>query len=49
MTRGSTEETADAMSLEKSRKILEDLRHERSRWTPVRRTFVPKKNGNMRA
>ena len=49
MTRGSTEETADAMSLEKMRKIIEDLRHERYRWTPVRRTFVPKKNGKMRA
>src|SRR5204862_1971607 len=49
MTRGSTEETADAMSLEKIRKIIEDLRHERYRWTPVRRTFVPKKNGKMRA
>ena len=49
MTRGSTEETADAMSLEKIGKIIEDLRHERYRWTPVRRTFVPKKNGKMRA
>jgi len=49
MTRGSTEETADAMSLEKMRKIIEDLRHERYRWTPVRRTLVPKKNGKMRA
>jgi hypothetical protein len=49
MTRGSTEETADAMSLAKIRKIIEDLRHERYRWTPVRRTFVPKKNGKMRA
>src|SRR6184192_4169736 len=49
MTRGSTEETADAMSLEKMRKIIEDLRHERYRWTPVRRTLVPKKNGKKRA
>src|SRR2546423_4571283 len=49
MTRGSTEETADAMAVEKMRKIIEDLRHERYRWTPVRRTFVPKKNGKMRA
>src|SRR5256714_4948362 len=37
------------MSLEKIRKIIEDLRHERYRWTPVRRTLVPKKNGKMRA
>src|SRR5437764_14737393 len=49
MTRGSTEETADAMSLAKIRRIIEDLRHERYRWTPVRRTLVPKKNGKMRA
>jgi group II intron reverse transcriptase/maturase len=49
MTRGSTGETADAMSLEKIGKIIEDLRHERYRWTPVRRTLVPKKNGKMRA
>jgi group II intron reverse transcriptase/maturase len=49
MTRGSTEETADAMSLEKIGKIIDDLRHERYRWTPVRRTLVPKKNGKMRA
>src|SRR3989440_10321856 len=49
MTRGSTEETADAMSLEKMRKIIEDLRHERYRWTPVRRTYVAKKNGKLRA
>src|SRR5260221_13365832 len=49
MTRGSTEETADAMSLEKIWKIIEDLRHERYPSAPVRRTFVPKKNGKMRA
>ena len=49
MTRGSTEETADTMSLEKIWKIIDDLRHERYRWTPLRRTLVPKKNGKMRA
>src|SRR5947199_9819207 len=49
MTRGSTEETTEAMSIEKIGKIIDDLRHERYRWTPVRRTFVPKKNGKMRA
>jgi len=48
MTKGSTPETADAMSLAKIKKIIDDLRHERYRWTPVRRTYVPKKNGKMR-
>src|SRR5215469_6923823 len=48
MTSGSTPETADAMSLTKIWQIIEDLRHERYRWTPVRRTYVPKKNGKLR-
>lgn len=48
MTAGSTPETADAMTLSKIEEIIEDLRHERYRWTPVRRTYVPKKNGKKR-
>ena len=48
MTKGSTPETADAMSLAKIKSIIDDLRHERYRWTPVRRVYVPKKNGKMR-
>jgi group II intron reverse transcriptase/maturase len=48
MTKGSTSETADAMSLAKIKNIIDDLRHERYRWTPVRRVYVPKKNGKMR-
>ncbi len=43
MTPGSTAETVDAMALTKINKILEDLRQERSRWTPVRRISIPKK------
>ncbi len=48
MTRGSTAETVDEMSLAKIRAIIEAVRHERYRWTPVRRTYIPKKNGKLR-
>ena len=43
MTQGSTSETVDAMTLTKINKIIEDLRYERYRWTPVRRVYIPKK------
>ena len=43
MTQGSTAETVDAMALTKINKIIEHLRHERYRWTPVRRLYLPKK------
>ncbi len=49
MTPGSTAETVDAMSLEKIEAIIDALRHERYRWTPVRRTYIPKKSGKRRA
>ena len=48
MTPGATSETVDAMSLEKIDAIIEMLRHERYRWTPVRRTYIPKKSGKLR-
>ncbi|MEK6560800.1 MAG: reverse transcriptase domain-containing protein [Nitrospirota bacterium] len=48
MTKGATEETVDGMSLEKIGNIIELLRYERYRWTPVRRTEIPKKNGKTR-
>jgi group II intron reverse transcriptase/maturase len=48
MTKGATAETVDAMSLAKIEKIIDDLRHERYRWTPVRRTYIPKANGKHR-
>lgn len=48
MTPGVTEETVDGMSRKKIETIIEALRLERYRWTPVRRTYIPKKNGKRR-
>jgi group II intron reverse transcriptase/maturase len=42
MTRGTTKETVDGMSLAKIEAIIEALRFERYRWTPVRRVEIPK-------
>lgn len=49
MTEGATTETVDGMTLEKIDNIIELLRYERYRWTPVRRTYIPKKNKKLRA
>lgn len=48
MTEGTTSETVDGMSQEKIGEIIELLRNERFRWTPVRRVYIPKINGKMR-
>src|SRR4051794_23167580 len=48
MTQGITAETVDAMSLTKIDQIIELVRAEKYRWTPVRRTYIPKKNGKLR-
>lgn len=48
MTPGSTTETADGMSQAKIDKLINDLRYERYRWTPVRRTYVAKKHSTKR-
>lgn len=48
MTKGVTDETVDGMSLAKIHSIIEEIRNERFRWTPVRRTYIPKANGKMR-
>ena len=45
MTRGSTNETVDGMSLAKIDKLIDALRYERHRWTPVRRVQIPKPRG----
>ena len=43
MTQGATAETADGMSLAKIDAIVDALRHERYRSTPVRRVLIDKK------
>ena len=48
MTKGTTAETVDGMSLAKIDRIIDELRYERFRWTPVRRVNLPKPNGGTR-
>jgi retron-type reverse transcriptase len=48
MTPGVTGETVDGMSLAKIGAIIDVLRHERYRWQPVKRVYIPKKNGKRR-
>ena len=47
-TRGTTADTVDGMSLAKIDRIIDALRCERFRWTPVRRVNIPKPNGKTR-
>ena len=48
MTEGTTSETVEGMSLAKIDHLIEQLRYERFRWTPVRRVNIPKPNGKTR-
>jgi group II intron reverse transcriptase/maturase len=48
MTRGASQETADGMSMEKIERIIDAMRHERYRFSPARRIYIPKRNGKMR-
>lgn len=48
MTKGTTEETVDGMSVQKIDRIIEALRTETYQWTPVKRVYIPKKNGKKR-
>ncbi len=48
MTPGVTGETVDGMSLAKIGAIIGALRAERYRWQPVKRVYIPKKNGKKR-
>ena len=48
MTPGATGETVDGMSLRRIGRIIDAMRHERYRFTPVRRVYIPKKSGKLR-
>jgi group II intron reverse transcriptase/maturase len=48
MTPGPDAETADGMTLGKIERIIDALRHERYRFKPVRRLYIPKKDGKQR-
>src|SRR6266498_5888250 len=48
MTPGVDGETVDGMSLGKIGRIIDALRHERYRFQPVKRVYIPKKNGKKR-
>jgi len=48
MTPGVSGETVDGMSLGKIGRIIDALRHERFRFSPVRRVYIPKKHGRRR-
>jgi group II intron reverse transcriptase/maturase len=48
MTPGATEETVDGMSMGKIGRIINAMRHERYRFKPVKRVYIPKKNGKRR-
>ncbi len=49
MTAGVTGETVDGMSLGKIDGIIAAVRTERWRWNPVKRIYIPKRNGKLRA
>src|SRR6266436_3273564 len=48
MTPGVTQETVDGMSMRKIDRVIDAMRHERYRFRPVRRVYIPKKNGKTR-
>ena len=48
MTPGADGETVDGMSVGKIDRVIDALRHERYRWSPARRVYIPKKNGKKR-
>ena len=49
MTPGPDAETADGMTMGKIERIIDALRCERYRFKPVRRHYIPKKDGKQRS
>lgn len=49
LTPGTDGETIDGTSLVKLQTLIDDLRNKTFRWTPVRRSYIPKSNGKRRA
>ena len=49
MTPGADAETADGMTLGKIERIIDALRHERYRFKPVKRLYIPKKDAEAEA
>ena len=48
MTKGANNETVDGMSMKKITEIIDKVKRETYQWTPVRRTYIKKKNGKLR-
>jgi group II intron reverse transcriptase/maturase len=48
MTPGVDGETIDGMSLKRIGRIIDAMRHERFRFKPVKRVYIPKKDGKRR-
>ena len=48
MTKGMDGQTVDGMSLQRIERIITKLKCESYQWTPVRRVYIPKKNGKTR-
>ncbi|WP_200309442.1 group II intron reverse transcriptase/maturase [Streptomyces adelaidensis] len=48
MTPGVSADTVDGMSLDRIERIIDAMRHERYRFSPVKRVMIPKKNGKLR-
>jgi len=48
MTPGADGETADGMSLGKIGRVIDAMRHERYRFLPARRVYIPKKKGRKK-
>jgi len=48
MTPGTDKETLDGFSMDEIYKLVEEMRTEKYRCKPVRRTYIPKANGKLR-